>query len=636
MVEFKVNPDLLYVLPVETHTAEELIRILGNHPEVQFVSFVGIDLAGNDTDEKIPISLFLDSIDDYLNGCMVQTDGSSVVLPGIATLNDGRVDFEADKDVVWFIDYNYEHIHIKTGKPVGTLRIPSFLIHNNLKVCSRSILKRACQHFAEETKKVLSNKPELCETWGIHANDIDHVELLSATELEFWVSSPDEKISAARLTVSESLKEQYWKRTKGVVRTALEQVILLLELYGFQPEMAHKEVGGVKAHLSGQGDFHNIMEQLEVDWRYAEALQSADYEINARIMIKEVFRMHGLDVSFSAKPLSGVAGSGEHTHINAVAYLKNGKKVNLFSPKDMNKDFLSLFGWGALFGFMKHYSLVNPFISVTNDSFRRLQPGFEAPTHPVASLGRDLQTPSRNRTVLLGLIRNSDSASQTRFEVRSPNPHTNTYLCLAASIQSMLDGVRYAVNSGRSTTDLEREFCKNAGDDAEYLEKDRMYRSEDDLFQAYSEKERDELFGTPPATVYESLRTLLQDDHLMPVLCDGDVFSDGLFTSYARAMLNTWQLELAERIIPDNLTQIKEIVPLHNPVNAYDEEMWAEIARLRHRLSKDTKDDVSIFTEIRMAIDGKNYKELSRLQLLMNKLQSELVTRYNEYCQNQI
>lgn len=285
---------------------------------------------------------------------------------------------------------------------------------------------------------------------------------------------------------------------------------------------------------------------------------------------------------------------------------------------------------------MKHYSLVNPFISVTNDSFRRLQPGFEAPTHPVASLGRDLQTPSRNRTVLLGLIRNSDSAAQTRFEVRSPNPHTNTYLCLAASIQSMLDGVRYAVNSGRTTADLEREFCKSAGDEAEYLEKDRMYRSEDDIFIAYSEKERDELFGTPPATVYESLRTLLHDDHLMPVLCDGEVFSDNLFASYARAMLNTWQLELAERIIPDNLALIKEIVPLHNPIHAYDEEMWSEISRLRHRLSKDTKDDVSIFTEIRMAIDGKNYKELSRLQLLMNKLQSELITRYNEYCQNQI
>ncbi len=636
MIDFKVNPDLLYVLPVETHRVEELIRILGIHPEIQFVSFVGIDLAGNDTDEKIPIALFLESVDEYLNGCMVQTDGSSVVLPGIATLNDGRVDFEPDKNVVWFIDYNYEHIDSATQKPVGTLRIPSFLIHNNVKVCSRSILKRACEHFADQTMKLLSDKPELCDTWGIKLADIARVELLSATELEFWVSSPDEKISAARLSVSESLKEQYWKRTKGVVRTALEQVILLLNLYGFQPEMAHKEVGGVKAHLSGQGDFHNIMEQLEVDWRYAEALQSADYELCARILIKEVFRMHGLDVSFSAKPLPGVAGSGEHTHVNAVAYLKNGKKINLFSPKDMHEDFLSIIGWGALFGFMKHYSLVNPFISVTNDSFLRLQPGFEAPTHPVASLGRDLETPSRNRTVLLGLIRNSDSSAQTRFEIRSPNPHTNTYLCLAASIQCMLDGVRYAVLSGRTSGDLEEEFCKNAGDDALYLEKDRMYRSEDDIFADYSDKERDELFGTPPATVYESLRTLLKDDLLIPVLCDGDVFSDNLFASYARAMLNTWQLELAERIIPENLTLIKEIVPVHNPSNTYDEMMWSEIDKLRNRLAKDTQDYVSIFTEIRMAIDAKNLKELSRLQLQMMKMQSELVTRYNEYCQNQI
>jgi len=636
MVSFKVNPDLLYTLPVDTHKSEELIRILSNHPEIQFVSFVGIDLSGNDTDEKIPISLFLDSVEAYLSGYMVQTDGSSVVLPGIATLNDGRVDFEPDRDVVWFIDYNYEHIDTITQKPVGTLRIPSFLIHNGDKVCSRSILKRACNRFSDEITSVLRKHPEICRDLGFSCGEIDRIELLSATELEFWVSSPDEKISAARLSISESLKEQYWKRTKGVVRTALEQVVLLMELYGFQPEMGHKEVGGVKAHLSSQGEFHNIMEQLEVDWRYAAALQASDYEIFARIMIKETFRLHGLDVSFSAKPLPGVAGSGEHTHINAVAYLHDGRKINLFSPKDLTTDYLGVIGWGSLFGFMKHYSLVNPFISATSDSFRRLQPGFEAPTHPVASLGKDLSTPSRNRTVLLGLIRNFESSSQTRFEIRSPNPHTNTYLCLAAAYQCMLDGIEYCVDSGRSTNDLEKEFCKGYGEPAEYLDKDRVYRSEDDIFKTYSEVERDHLFGTPPSTVYESLRALLKDDQLVPILCAGGVFSDSLFSSYARAMLDAWQMELSERIIPDSLAQIRDLIPSHNPQNSYDQALWTEVDKIRNRLAKDTQDSVSIFTEIRMAIDAKNLKELSKLQVLMNKQQTELTARYQEYCNNQI
>lgn len=636
MNHFKIYPDLLYLLPVHTHNTSDLTKILSEHPEIHFVSFVGIDLAGNDTDEKIPISNFLSNLQNYLNGHVVQTDGSSVVLPGIATLNNGRVDFEPDNNVVWYVDYNYELPDPLNGNPVGTLRIPSFLIHNDIKVCSRSILKRCMDRFSKVISDLLQSNPALCKSLNFSYSDLDDIEIIVATELEFWVSSPDEQINAQLLTISESLKEQYWKRTKGVVRTALEQVVMMLELYGFEPEMAHKEVGGVKAHLSGKGEFHNIMEQLEVDWHYANALQAADYELIARILIKEIFRMHGLDVSFSAKPLQGVAGSGEHTHVNAVAYLSDGRKINLFSPENMSKDFLGVIGWGALMGFMKHYPLINPFISVTTDAFLRLQPGFEAPTHPVVSLGKDIDTPSRNRTVLIGLIRNSDSPLQTRFEIRSPNPHTNTYLCLAASYQCMLEGIVYAVKSGRKAQDLEMEFCKPFGTEGKYLEKDKLYRSEDDIFVQYSSDERDRLFGPPPSTVYDSLRSLLRDDYLIPVLCAGGVFSDSLLASYTHAMLDRWQMELSERIIPNNLAQIRQITPFHDQNNSYDESLWSEIEKIRNRLAKDTSDYVSIYKEIRLAIDAKNLRELSRLQQLMNSLQTELLALYSEYRQNQI
>ena len=636
MTLFRIYPELLYSIPMQSHRADELIKLLSSHPEIHFVSFVGIDLAGNDTDEKIPMYLFLENMESYLNGYMVQTDGSSVVLPGIATLQDGRVDFEPDKNVCWYVDYNYENIDSSTQKPVGTLRIPSFLIHGGNQVCSRSILRRSVDRFTKEMSGILVKNPAICRDLGFTVESLDHIELWAATELEFWVSSPDERINQERLTVSENLKEQYWKRTKGVVRTALEKVMVLLALYGFSPEMAHKEVGGVKAHLSGNGALNHIMEQLEVDWQFAPAVQASDYEIFARIFIKDVFRMHGLEVSFSAKPLQGVIGSGEHTHMNAVAFLKDGSKVNLLSPKDVKENYLGVIGWGALLGFMKHYSIISPFISVTNDSFRRLQPGFEAPTHIVASLGKDLETPSRNRTVLLGLIRNFEDPIRTRFEVRSPNPHTNTYLCLGAIFQCMLDGIEYAVASGKSEKALEKEFSKGYGESSDYLQKDRIYRSEEDIFDTYSSKERDRLFGAPPATVYESLRTLLHDDNLMTVLCAGDVFSDALIASYARAMLDTWEKELSERIIPENLAAIRDLVAYHNPQNPYDEAMWKEINRIRNHLAKDTQDYVSVFTEIRMAIDARNLKELSRLQQLMTAQQTELLTRYSEYCQNQI
>ncbi len=636
MTSFKIYPELLYFLPEGSHNPDELIQTLRLHPEIHFVSFVGIDLAGNDTDEKIPIFNFIHHIEEYLNGYIIKTDGSSVVLPGIATLNNGLVGFEADKEVIWFVDYNYDHIDTATQLPVGTLRIPAFLIHNNNKVCSRSILKRSVGRFADIISEILKDRPDLCSHFGFHSAQLDHIELLAATELEFWVSSPDEKMNAQRLTISESLKEQYWKRTKGVVRTALEQAMILLELYGYKPEMAHKEVGGVKAHLSVKGEFNNIMEQLEVDWHYTNALQAADFELMARIFIKEIFRMHGLDVSFSAKPLLGVAGNGEHTHMNAVACLADGRSVNIFCPKDIESEYLGIIGWGALFGFMKHYPLINPFISVTSDSFRRLQPGYEAPTHAVVSLGMDLQTVTRNRTVLLGLIRDFENPVRTRFEIRSPNPRTNTYLCLAAIYQCMLDGIEFVVHSGMSSKELENEFCKEYGQEGSYLEKDRLYRSEDDIFEKYSAAERDRLFGTPPSTVYESLRSLLHDDSLIPVLCAGGVFSDDLLASYAHAMLDTWQMELSERIIPENLTQIRNLVAYHNPSNVYDEAMWKEIDKIRSHLAKDTQDYVSVFTEIRMAIDARNLKELSKLQKIMNAQQSELLTRYSEYCQNQI
>ena len=276
--DFTICPDLLYVLPKNSHSPDSIRRILGDHPEVCFVSLAGIDLAGNDTDEKIPISLFLDHIESYLHGG-VQTDGSSVVLPGIAKLNDGKVDLLADAEVNWYVDYNYEHTDPETGYPCGTLRIPAFLAHNNALVCSRSLLKRAIDRFDTELKALFAEHPQLCSQWGFLPEDLEEITLTSATELEFWVRTPDTDVNREQLSVSQGLKEQYWKRTKGMVRTALERSIMLLEQYGFNPEMGHKEVGGVKAHLTGSGSLDHIMEQLEIDWKFSSSMQAGDNEI---------------------------------------------------------------------------------------------------------------------------------------------------------------------------------------------------------------------------------------------------------------------------------------------------------------------------------------------------------------------
>ena len=96
---------MLYTLPADKHSEGEITEILKAHPEVKFVSLVGIDVGGHDTDEKIPVEEFIKDIDKFLTHG-VQTDGSSVVLPKIAELNNAKVDIIPDTTV------NLSLIHI--------------------------------------------------------------------------------------------------------------------------------------------------------------------------------------------------------------------------------------------------------------------------------------------------------------------------------------------------------------------------------------------------------------------------------------------------------------------------------------------------------------------------------------------
>src|SRR3712207_725729 len=116
--------DLMYVIPKDQHSEESLKSILKSHSEIKFVSFVGVDLSGNDTDEKIPISIFLEDISTFLKGS-VQTDGSSVSFPGIATLNNAQLDMIADLNVNWFVDYNHENIDEETRSEEHTSELQS-------------------------------------------------------------------------------------------------------------------------------------------------------------------------------------------------------------------------------------------------------------------------------------------------------------------------------------------------------------------------------------------------------------------------------------------------------------------------------------------------------------------------------
>ena len=571
----------------------------------------------------------------------MQTDGSSVALPTIADLSNARVVIMPDQDVNWYVEYNFDNIDYGTGLPTGTLRIPSFLRHNgDTMVGSRTFLKESVERFLEGFDTVLRENPYVFEHIG-EINSIDEIaeyRLTNATELEFWVKTPDDRADRNQLSIAQELKEQYWKRVTGPVGTAMEQTLEILDHYGFCVEMGHKEVGGVKAKMGNSGSFDHIMEQLEIDWKYSTPMQAADNESQVRNIIRDVFRMNNLEVSFRAKPMFGVAGSGEHTHFGVAAVLKDGSTINLFEPVHKEEEFMSPVGFGALMGILKNYELLNPIVAPTHDSFQRLKPGYEAPVCIVTSLGVDHKTPSRNRTILIGLVRDLKNPLSTRFELRSPNPHTNTYLIIGATYLVMLDGIRAALEAKKTPSELEASISKSYGKKDFYLEKNREYRSERNIYTDYTREEREKLFGEPPANVWQCFGAwATKDDPLgkTGLITGEDATMKMILRSYREQMILKWSMEYHDRYIENTMEYLRSCIRLHDDdTNEYDSNNWKLIAELKDLIGHEVNGRASLLMKARNAIDAVDYEELSRLEIMIEEKLEELREAYNKYRRN--
>ncbi|WP_315165870.1 glutamine synthetase [Metaclostridioides mangenotii] len=628
--------ELLYFIEKENYTDDELKTVLSENSNIKFVSLMGVDLGGNATDVKIPINLFLKDIKKFLSSA-IQTDGSSVELYEIATLNNAKVDLMPDSEARWYIDYNKENIDENTGLPVGTLIIPAYLIHDNEKVCSRGIIEKADEYFKESLLKIFSEHPHMINNLGIDSvDDIVDISLTTATELEFWVNTPEDKANLEKLYVSQSLKEQYWKRTHGVIRTCLEKSLTELKKLGIEPELAHKEVGGIPSSISIDGKINHAMEQLEISWKFARPLQACDNELLVRNVIDDVFSSHGLEVTFKAKPIEKVAGSGGHTHIGVSANLKDGRGINLLAPTKLEDDYLSEIGYGALMGILKNYEVLSPIVTSTSDEFNRLVPGFEAPVCTVATLGHAYEIPSRNRSVLIGVIRDLKSPRNMRFELRSPSPLSNTYLVAAGCYQMMLEGIKVVAKSGLDTKALEKEISKDVGEESFYLEKDRAYRDENNIFNYYTEEERVKRFGVPPRTVFENMKNLDIHNDKLESLKQGGVFTDIIINSFKVGALDKWQKQLTSRIIRNDVKIIRGIEKRHTNDNmdALDEVNWNAISDLKYDIMKDTLTKKSLFTRIKDAINEKDYEAASNLQLELKDKIDEIQELYLVYKKN--
>jgi glutamine synthetase len=194
------------------------------------------------------------------------------------------------------------------------------------------------------------------------------------------------------------------------------EIVIALEKLGFEIEAAHHEVAAG---------------QHEIDFKYGDALDTADKLSTFRFVVRKVARDMGLHATFMPKPLFGVNGSGMHVHMSL---FENGNNV-FFQEGADNEGVSDIMRWyvGGLLAHGRAFSAVtNP----TVNSYKRLVPGYEAPTHLAWSM--------RNRSPLIRVP--ARRGIGTRCELRSPDPSCNPYLAFAVMLAAGLDGVRNQID----------------------------------------------------------------------------------------------------------------------------------------------------------------------------------------------
>ena len=196
-----------------------------------------------------------------------------------------------------------------------------------------------------------------------------------------------------------------------------------------------------------------------------------------------------------------------------------------------------------------------------------------------------------------------------------------------------LDGIEYAVNSGKGPDELLAELSKTAGEDADYLSKDREYRCEKNVFEDYDQEQRDAVFGKPPATVWENVRIMRANPDKVASITRDDVISKDIVESFIASILYRWKNELIDRIIPTTEMLVKGFKKLQSE-DDLDEERWDDISEKRFALIKDTKSGKCLCTLLKEALEAGDYDTASDLQIEISKKGEALEKEYYEYALN--
>ena len=216
---------------------------------------------------------------------------------------------------------------------------------------------------------------------------------------------------------------------------ARRDMVLTLEDMGFEIEASHHEVAPA---------------QHEIDFRYDEALKTADNIMTFKLAVKTIAKRHGMFASFMPKPITGVDGSGMHLNMSL---WKNGKNIFADSKNDLG---ISEEAFHFMAGVMEH---ANEMCLITNplvNSYKRIVPGYEAPV--------DVSWSPSNRSPLIRVP--AARGSGTRLEFRSPDSAANPYLALAVSLAAGLDGIKRKLTPGKGSMKNQYEMAEGEKQEA--------------------------------------------------------------------------------------------------------------------------------------------------------------------------
>ena len=229
-------------------------------------------------------------------------------------------------------------------------------------------------------------------------------------ECEFFLFASDE--SGRPTTDSDEQAGYFDLGPNDLGENIRRDMVLTLEDMGFEIEASHHEVAPA---------------QHEIDFKYDEALKTADNIMTFKLTVKTIAKRHGLYATFMPKPKFGISGSG--MHINMSLATEAGK--NIFAD-EKGKIGLSDDAYHFIAGIMKHARGMSAITNPLVNSYKRLVPGYEAPVYIAWS--------AKNRSPLLSLP--ASRGNGTRVELRNPDPTANPYLVLALCLAAGLDGIK--------------------------------------------------------------------------------------------------------------------------------------------------------------------------------------------------